>query len=81
MAHFYGTLQGNRGSASRLGTKASGLVVTAQSWSGSVTVSLWQDDQGNDCVNVRACPGSAPGGETLFSGTVDKLLKRVNRKR
>lgn len=32
MAHFYGTVQGNRGEASRLGTINSGLRATASGW-------------------------------------------------
>lgn len=32
MAHFYSTIQGSRGSASRCGTKNSGLTATANGW-------------------------------------------------
>lgn len=32
MAHFYGTVQGHRGEASRLGTRRSGLRATASGW-------------------------------------------------
>lgn len=32
MAHFYGTLNGNRGEATRLGTKASGIEATVETW-------------------------------------------------
>lgn len=41
MAHFYGTLQGNRGEASRLGTKDSGITTYAASWEGAVRVHIW----------------------------------------
>lgn len=54
MAHFYGTLQGSRGEASRLGTKASGLQVTAASWDGAIDVSLDYDERtGKNRYTVR----------------------------
>lgn len=43
MAHFYGTLQGNRGQASRCGTKGSGLHIRAGSWQGGIQVDLEYD--------------------------------------
>ena len=79
MGYFRGTLQGNRGGASRLGTRGSGLHVTAASWSGAVGVSLWHNGEtGVDMAEVRleqhvngagACParvlyhGPVSGGE------------------
>jgi hypothetical protein len=44
MAHFYGTVHGNRGEASRLGTRDSGLRSTAASWQGAVTTTLYDQD-------------------------------------
>lgn len=43
MARFYGTIQGARGEATRLGHASSGLRVTAQSWEGRVYVNLSAD--------------------------------------
>lgn len=40
MAHFYGTIKGQRGQASRLGSAKSGLEVRAASYSGAVAVWL-----------------------------------------
>jgi len=40
MATFYGTIKGARGVATKTGTKASGIKVSAQSWGGSVIVRL-----------------------------------------
>ena len=40
MAHFYGTVRGNGGQASRLGTKASGLVTEAYVSEGRIRVVL-----------------------------------------
>lgn len=57
MAHFYGTLRGNRGQASRLGTKLSGLQTIAASWQGAVSVSLYHDETtGEDTVSVNLIP-------------------------
>lgn len=54
MAHFYGTVQGGRGEASRLGTKNGGLVTRAASWSGAIAVSLNHNEQrGVDEFEVR----------------------------
>ena len=43
MAQYRGTLTGQRGQASRLGTKSSGLSAHIASWSGAVDVDLWYD--------------------------------------
>jgi len=45
MSHFYGVLQGNRGQATRCGTKKSELRVTAASWQGAVEIRLWHDPE------------------------------------
>jgi hypothetical protein len=52
MAHFYGTVQGNRGEATRLGTRDSGMDTTAASWAGAIAVSLYVDEQGRDCYRI-----------------------------
>ena len=40
MAHFYGSIRGGRGVATRCGTKNSGYDTLAASWEGAVTVKL-----------------------------------------
>lgn len=57
MAQFRGTIQGQRGLASRLGTKDSGLVVTANGWDTGVTVELVHSG-GVDEVRVYRTGGS-----------------------
>jgi len=73
MAHFYGVLQGSRGEATRLGTKASGVHTTAASWEGAVKVDLWYDeDDGVDRCTVWLVPWHGHGTEKLvYSGRVD----------
>jgi len=44
MSHFYGTLKGSRGEATRCGTKKSGITTHTASWEGAVRVELYQKD-------------------------------------
>ena len=44
MAHFYGTVEGSNGKASRLGSAGSGIVVQAASYSGGIEVRLFNQD-------------------------------------
>ncbi len=61
MAHFRATIQGNRGSASRLGSKSSGLTVKANGWKSGVTVEAVHDSKTDtDVFNVFATTGSNP---------------------
>jgi hypothetical protein len=41
MAHFFGSVIGRAGKATRLGTINSGLDVTAASWQGAISVRLY----------------------------------------
>ena len=53
MARFYGTIQGARGPASRLGHTNSGLTVTAQSYQGDIVVELHAEGD-EDWVTICA---------------------------
>ncbi len=44
MSHFYGMVQGNRGKATRGGSKKSGYHAQAKGWRGQVDVRLWHDE-------------------------------------
>ena len=57
MAQFRGTVQGFRGEASRLGSKDSGLAVTANGWHVGVTVYCNHED-GVDVITVYKTGGS-----------------------
>ena len=72
MAHFYGTLQGQRGQASRLGSKSSGLDTTAASWQGSVRVYLRYDEKLDaDTVLVSLEPWHGCGiSKVLYDGPI-----------
>lgn len=75
MAHFYGTVEGNRGLASRLGAKNSGLSTVAASWSGAVDVNLWHDYENDvDMARVSLTRWRGKGTERiLYSGPVSGI--------
>lgn len=53
MAHFYGRIQGNRGEATRMGSRASGFQAYAASWEGRVSTRLWHNEErGEDWCEV-----------------------------
>lgn len=51
MSHFYGSLQGGRGEATRCGHKNSGIRTTAASWKGAISVEIQHVD-GEDIAVV-----------------------------
>ncbi len=53
MSHFYGTMQGSRGQATRCGTKSSGIEVVAAAWGGAIRTTLFVNEQGQDCYLVE----------------------------
>ena len=72
MAHFYGTLQGARGEATRLGHKSTGVTTRAASWAGCVRVELWHDEETDtDWARVSLEPWHGEGRQaTLYVGPV-----------
>ena len=59
MARFRGTVQGDRGEASRLGCR--GLVVEAHGWTIGVRVECTRDAADNDVITVYSDGGSGKG--------------------
>lgn len=76
MAHFRGTLKGNRGEASRLGTARTGLVVTANGWDFGVKVILRED--GHDIADIYLTGGSHAADVPVYLGSysIDHLKSR-----
>jgi hypothetical protein len=71
MSHFYGTLQGSRGEATRCGTKNSGMEAIAASWKGAIVTDLFIDSQGRDCYVVRQIPWHGVGiNEEIARGVI-----------
>lgn len=63
MSHFYGTLEGNRGQATRCGTKNSGIRTNAAGWGGSIEASVYEED-GVDRYQVWLTPWQGSGGDS-----------------
>lgn len=81
VAHFYGTLQGHRGMATRLGTKVSGLTVEAMSYEGTVETELYRCD-GKDYARVvlRSHPDDGHRlRRLLYDGPVDPAKNAEGR--
>lgn len=71
MAHFYGTLQGNRGRATRCGSRASGMKATCASWAGAVECYAYPGADGRDWVMVQLAPWHGAGEyRVLYSGPI-----------
>ena len=70
MSKFYGTLQGNRGQATRCGTNASGMEAVAASWAGAVRSSLIERN-GEIVAVVELIPWHGAGvRKVLYEGPV-----------
>lgn len=67
MSHFYGSAQGNKGEATRCGTKNSGYVTEAASWEGAVRVELWyNEDKEENWASVSLIPWYGSGKNILL---------------
>jgi hypothetical protein len=79
MSAFYGMVRGNRGAATRGGSKSSGYKATCQSYDGSVIVRMDYDDDNKLKVRLEVANGSSTCGDVVFSGTLDELKKKLSR--
>ena len=77
MSTFYGMVQGNKGAATRGGSKASGFKSTVQSYDGSIITRLSYDQNDNLMVSVEVAEGSACYGKTIFSGTFEEYIAKL----
>ena len=68
MARFRGTIQGNRGQASRLGSANSGLIVEANGWDFGIRVTVHTDAEDHEIFEVYKTGGS--------HGQVDRRIAR-----
>jgi len=66
MAHFYGSMNGSRGEATRCGTKSSGISAHVRSWTHGVRSNLFESRQGSgeDKVCIEITSGSNNDGRT-----------------
>jgi len=73
MAQFYAQIQGNRGAASRMGSKDSGIWSHTRGWNSGVEVVGRVDEDGNDVFEVFATSGSNGGGSRRLIATVNTV--------
>ena len=63
MSHFYGSLKGARGEATRCGTKNSGMQTITAGWQGAIQVNVEVNQDGDDYYTVWLRPAFGCGGE------------------
>ena len=68
MAQFMGYVKGQRGEATRLGSKNSGLVVRANGWESGIKVEATVDIEGRDVFWVEITGGSNKGKSATLLG-------------
>lgn len=67
MSQFYASIQGHRGTATRLGTKKSGIHGHIRGWNIGIEVDcLYDADKEKDVVRVYKTKGSNGGGSTFL---------------
>lgn len=77
MAKFYGQIQGNRGAATRMGSLASGIKGSCQSYDGSVITYLSYDANDNLMVTIEVSNSSSFYGKRVFCGSLDEFVKKL----
>lgn len=75
MSHFYGSIQGTRGEATRCGSKSSGYRATIAGWGGAIQVRLEHRLQRGivyaDMFDVRLIQwGASTGGDILLAAGI-----------
>lgn len=73
MSAFYGMVRGNRGEATRGGSKISGYKASCQSWDGSVITNMWYNDKDELRVEISLSSGSSCYGSCAFVGSMQDL--------
>lgn len=78
MSHFYGTLNGNRGEATRRGNKESGMLTFCASWNGAIRCHAYvkRNERGEETDYVRISMTTWHGaGEVvlIYDGPIGKF--------
>ena len=80
MAQFYASIKGNRGEATRLGTKSSGMQAHIRGWAVGAQVWMTVDDNGEDVVNIALTGGSNGSPAPVLLGTYKQTdLEKIHR--
>ena len=70
MSHFYADIGGNRGMATRQGTKKSGIAGHIRGWNiGAEVFCFYNDETEKDTVNVYLTGGSNRRSSSVFLGS------------
>jgi hypothetical protein len=78
MTHFRATIKGQRGEASRLGSKSQGMVVTVRGWRAGLTITARYDEAtGEDVFEIAldGGSGSAKRAPIVLDGTIDATVR------
>ena len=80
MADFYGTLQGNRGQATRMGTKKTGIETYTASWKGAVRAHAYYNSaKKTDWVRVELTPWQGNGiSKVLYEGPIGGRIRKIS---
>ncbi len=65
MSHFYGSLHGSRGEATRCGTKHSGMLTHCAGWGGCIQAEAFEHDD-TDMYRVYLTPWKNSGGSSIL---------------
>ena len=77
MSHFYSVISGQAGTATRCGSKSSGIMAVAASWRGSIRVDLHYGDDGKDHFTVsQECWHGAGVSHVIARGVVGERLNK-----
>lgn len=81
MAHFYASIRGNGGEASRMGSAGSGIEGHIRGWHIGARVYCYVDEQGNDCVSVSITSGSSCRQSEKDLGTFTRKNHKIIKRR
>lgn len=84
MGHFYAEIQGNRGMASRMGSKASGITGHIRGWTSGAKTVCRTNELGQDIVEVFLTNGSGHANDKvtgLVCRTIDGKLDFLAKKK
>jgi len=70
MSRFYGTVQGNRGQATRCGNSTSGITTEAAGWGGCIEVQVYEVNGYTDGFSVTMKPWHGNGDSVRIASGV-----------
>ena len=76
MAKFYGSLQGNKGAVTRMGSSC--IKSSVQSWDGSL-ISCMSYNGDKLMLELSVSKGRASCGKTIFYGTFEEFVNKFER--